>query len=103
MRRKAFIYRGLKGWVKNGSEIRSGFLFTQTLHDFYKNEGKWLVWGHIFTSGREYCSNGLISVFFMAVSAPSASWGALIGRRWFGGFAAVFLIYLKLYYLFYSK
>ncbi len=40
MRRKAFIYRGLKGWVKNGSEIRSGFLFTQTLHDFYKNEGK---------------------------------------------------------------
>ena len=96
MRRKAFIYRGLKGWVKNGSEIRSGLTFTKT-------RGKWLVWGHIFTSGREYCSNGLISVFFMAVSAPSASWGALIGRRWFGGFAAVFLIYLKLYYLFYSK
>lgn len=86
-----------------GRKFEAVFFLHKLYMTFTKTRGKWLVWGHIFTSGREYCSNGLISVFFMAVSAPSASWGTLIGRRWFGGFAAVFLIYLKLYYLFYSK
>ena len=86
-----------------GRKFEAVFFLHKLYMTFTKTRGKWLVLGHIFTSGREYCSNGLISVFFMAVSAPSASWGALIGRRWFGGFAAVFLIYLKLYYLFYSK
>ncbi len=86
-----------------GRKFEAVFFLHKLYMTFTKTRGKRLLGGHIFTSGREYCSNGLISVFFMAVSAPSASWGALIGRRWFGGFAAVFLIYLKLYYLFYSK
>ena len=64
-------------WVGNSKRFFS-------LHGLYigftKTRGKRLFGGHIFTSGREYCSNGLINVFFMAVSAPSASWGALIGE-----------------------
>lgn len=86
-----------------GRKFEAVFFLHKLYMTFTKTREKGFWGGHIFTSGREYCSNGLISVFFMAVSAPSASWGALIGRRWFGGFAAVFLIYLKLYYLFYSK
>ena len=86
-----------------GRKFEAVFFLHKLYMTFTKTRGKWLVWGHIFTSGREYCSNGLISVFFMAVSAPSASWGALIGRRWFGGFAAVFFIFLKLYFVFYYK
>lgn len=73
-----------------GRKFEAVFFLHKLYMTFTKTRGKWLVWGHIFTSGREYCSNGLISVFFMAVSAPSESWGALIGGRWFGGFAAVF-------------
>lgn len=40
MRRKSFVYSGLRGVSKKGPEIRGGFFFAWALHCLYKNEGK---------------------------------------------------------------
>lgn len=39
MRRKSFVYSGLRGVSKKGPEIRGGFSFTWALHGLYKNGG----------------------------------------------------------------
>ena len=39
MRRKSFVYSGLRGVSKKGSEIRGGFFFAWALHGLYKNGG----------------------------------------------------------------